>query len=171
MIWTCESCSGISNADLQRAGAYTPPDDPDATCSECGVPLSAAFRTVLLLERQAQPTASVAAPAPESTTPSGPRLHSFHEAAKLLRVDRVKTLPALVSAGILRAVPWGPYERRIVAEDVERVLREGLATFPGRARKPPKGPLPTPAPPPIRRRRRRARSSNVGDSIRSIDID
>jgi excisionase family DNA binding protein len=55
-----------------------------------------------------------------------PRLAlSKREAARLLGIDRGKTLHALIRAGRLRTVPWGS-GRRIPREDVERLAREGF---------------------------------------------
>jgi hypothetical protein len=56
----------------------------------------------------------------------GPRRpFSLREAASVLGIDRSTTLPALVRAGILRAIPWGA-STRIPAADVARVSREGF---------------------------------------------
>ncbi len=180
--WFCDACTeeieGVSIGDLKRAGALVEPTDPGAECSRCGNRPPEAVRLRLLLERLAFAHAAPAperrpadASAPPPSAPPGPRLYSFHEAAKLLRLDRVKTLPRLVESGILRAVPWGEHERRLVAEDVDRVQREGLPVIPGRTRKPPKGPQPASPVPVANRRRRRRRSNGPGDSIRQIPLD
>lgn len=57
-----------------------------------------------------------------------PRQHvalTYREAARLLRVDRSKTLLALIRCGKLRSVPWGRWER-IPLVDVQRLAETGF---------------------------------------------
>jgi hypothetical protein len=55
-----------------------------------------------------------------------PRLAlSFREAARALRIDRTKTLHALIDAGSLVPVPWGRGQR-IPFEQVEQLARVGF---------------------------------------------
>lgn len=75
------------------------------------------------------------------------------EAAKLLGIDRGRTLGALIALGKLRVVPWGNGER-IPLTDVERLAREGWTVpqeSPGRA-------------PASRQRRERPRAGTLSDA-------
>lgn len=83
---------------------------------------------------------------------------SLADAATILGIDRVRTLPALISAGTVRAVKIAGHTR-IAREEVERVLREGAS-------------LEAPAP---RARRRRAgerqSKAEVLAAIRAIRVE
>lgn len=59
---------------------------------------------------------------------------SYREAARLLHVDRVRTLHALIAAGSLRPVPWGG-RMRIPLEQIQQLARTGYTVGgrPGRA--------------------------------------
>lgn len=57
---------------------------------------------------------------------SGPLVVSKREAARLLGIDRGRTLGALLRAGQLRTVPWGRGSR-IPLEEVQRLAREGFS--------------------------------------------
>jgi hypothetical protein len=53
------------------------------------------------------------------------QLLSLREAARLLGVDRGKTLPDMISAGAIRAVPFRG-GRKVPVSEIERVCAEGL---------------------------------------------
>lgn len=84
---------------------------------------------------------------PKTPTPVTKLALSRREAARLLGIDRGRTLGVLIASGKLRVVPWGTGER-IPLVDVERLAREGFT-------------LPSPGspgrPPASRRRRDHAR--------------
>lgn len=81
---------------------------------------------------------------------------SYREAAQLLRIDRGRTLHALIASGQLRRVPWGT-GWRIPLDEVQRLAREGytVAGRPGRAVSRP----------------RRAAAGGAGARIRAIEIE
>jgi hypothetical protein len=94
--------------------------------------------------------------------------------AKALRIDRQRTLPKLITAGLLHPIPWGP-EQRFDAAEVAALAKRGGADLPvGRtttaaARAARKARADAPAPP-TRARRARRKGSTVADAIRSIPI-
>jgi hypothetical protein len=151
--WTCSDCAGFSTADLIRAGAYTPPTDPDTKCSGCGTPLSAGMRTMLLLEKLARQGGPVARPA-ETTAPKRRNttagILSARATAARLGVNR-STLSRLVQAEILVSVPKGG-RRGYRTADVEALIERGFSLD-----------SPAPVPPPKTRTRRRSRKNGTAD--------
>jgi excisionase family DNA binding protein len=88
---------------------------------------------------------------------------SQREAARLLGIDRGRTLRALIDAGRLRLVPWGSTQR-IPLVDVQRVAEEGWTTStgsPGRPRA---------APTRARRGGRRARTARTAGSLSDAEV-
>ena len=140
MTWTCPDCEGVSTADLIRAGAYTPPTDPDATCSGCGASLSATVRSALLLAQIRDRLAALGG------DPSAGIL-SGRAAARRLGIGR-DTLARLAEAGVIASVPKGA-RHGFRAADVEALIEKGY-TLPD---------APTRPAPPTKRKRRRAPES------------
>lgn len=60
---------------------------------------------------------------------------SKREAARLLGIDRGRTLGALLKSGQLRSVPWGRGQR-VPLEEVQRLAREGFRSPTGSQRSP-----------------------------------
>lgn len=154
--------------ECMACGADLPIDAVDE-CPSCGFEIDEDAARQLETARAVR---TVLATNPPATTNATAGHYSFAEAAKLLHLDRVKTIPRLVEAGVLRAVPWGEHERRIIGADVERALREGLPTIPGRTRRPPTIERRPESSTSARRGRRTSRrSTNVADAIRRIPLD
>lgn len=78
---------------------------------------------------------------------------SLADAATILGIDRVRTLPALIAAGTVRAVKIAGHTR-IAREEVDRVLREGASLE---------------APAPRARRRRVGQAKTKAEVLAAID--